>query len=489
MLSIPSSTILHLRQRYTIQDFIGEGNIGGVWKVQNGEGLFYTLKIFYKINFHNPAYIDDLLKRIAIVQKIEHEHILPIIEYGLLPLQETGWEETFSPMLIKEEWQQSKIADLPHAQNFQSLSENPEKNKKSFLLMPFVLSPYSENNLEQLMQNEKFDEWQRMELSLQLALGIRKIHSYLVQSSADSANHVEPFFHGNLRPCNILIFNKGERKIAKIADLGFGSPVSDYPEIAPEQKQQKNTNYLADLFSLSKILQQLFQQPHSEIEEMLKSMQDTEAKKRPDLGRLVVVLWNERKRMYNHQLAYTVYLLGVNIYQKGYFDYALKDFQKALALNPNLVAAWVYQGNTQRELGQSNEAMSSYNQAITLDNNNALAYENRAELYGEQNDLPKAIADFEKAIELDPSAASAYGSLGLIYTQMQNWEKALEQFDKLLSYKQDFGNAYVDRANVLVELSRYSEALQDYRKAIELKCEDDTIASKIEAVEKKIATA
>lgn len=494
MFSIPADTILSLRQQFTIQEKIGQKEHISVWKMKNGESVLFALKIFI---LPTAQAMQLLLERLHLMQQIQHEHIMPVIEYGLLPVQEEmpqladhEWRAVppaFAQVLLKaaqststsnaEVSQNADIAANPATTDSQSnttATNNSMQTRIGANLAVFMIMPYAEKNILEL---EESDDLKRMDIALQLCLAMRKIHNYYVQNAVTT--RMEPFFHGNLHPSNIRILHKGKKLTLKVADLGLDAETSVHEYLAPEQANKSDMDFRVDLYAIGRLLEQFLYHLPADAQLLLQELQNHDPAQRPNLGKLVTSLWYERKRICNHQLAQTLYFLGVNLYNSEHFQYALLDFDKAVQLDPGLVAAWSYQGDTLQELGKYDLAIESYNKAIALDSNNALAYEKRGAIYGEQENYPQAIADLQKAIELDPTAISAYGSLGLVYSKMKNWEKAVEQFNQLILQHQDFANAYIDRADALVELARYEEAAQDYQRAALLSAAPE-IAQKIE---------
>ena len=74
-----------------------------------------------------------------------------------------------------------------------------------------------------------------------------------------------------------------------------------------------------------------------------------------------------------------------NVYKNiNYLEEAIKDFNKAIELNPNYSKAYYNRGNTKKDLANAynnidylEEAIKDYNKAIELNPNNSEAYFNR----------------------------------------------------------------------------------------------------------------
>ena len=86
--------------------------------------------------------------------------------------------------------------------------------------------------------------------------------------------------------------------------------------------------------------------------------------------------------------------------EKGEYDKAIADYNKAIELNPNDADAYYNRGCTYGEMGEYEKAIADFNKAIELNPHDAGAYYNRALAYKEKVELPKAVSDLEKCIGL-----------------------------------------------------------------------------------------
>jgi tetratricopeptide (TPR) repeat protein len=85
-------------------------------------------------------------------------------------------------------------------------------------------------------------------------------------------------------------------------------------------------------------------------------------------------------------------------------------------------------GNTYFGIGDYQEAIKDFDRAIELDPKLAGAYWGRGKTYHELGDYQEAIKDFDRAIELDPKLAGAYWSRGKAYQKLGNQQQANEDF-------------------------------------------------------------
>ena len=83
-------------------------------------------------------------------------------------------------------------------------------------------------------------------------------------------------------------------------------------------------------------------------------------------------------------------------------------------------------GNNYYGIGDYQEAIKDFDRAIELDPKLAGAYWGRGKTYHELGDYQEAIKDFDRAIELDPKLGGAYWSRGKTYQKFGNQQQADE---------------------------------------------------------------
>jgi tetratricopeptide (TPR) repeat protein len=127
------------------------------------------------------------------------------------------------------------------------------------------------------------------------------------------------------------------------------------------------------------------------------------------------------------------------------YSQAIEEYQKALAIDPNLTFLYLSIGNKYRTLAfqstlpsqQSdlyNSARANYAKAITIDNqlklsdpaiNDPLPYIAIAKTYAQQGQFFAAALNAQEAIAIDPTNADLYGQLGDIYKRGRNFETSI----------------------------------------------------------------
>lgn len=120
---------------------------------------------------------------------------------------------------------------------------------------------------------------------------------------------------------------------------------------------------------------------------------------------------------------------------------ALKSFDRALALNPNSAPDLINRGALLEELGRPEEALASYDRAIACDPNVAEVHANRASVLKELGLLDmarglretarfdQAVAAYDRAIALEPRLKPAYVGRGQLKLLRGDWEAGFRDYD------------------------------------------------------------
>ena len=149
------------------------------------------------------------------------------------------------------------------------------------------------------------------------------------------------------------------------------------------------------------------------------------------------------------------------------YQLALSDFQRAYKLSPK--STWALEGaaNTQNDLGNYAQAIRILDVAIATkptDNAHGL----RAVARSKTADLAGAIADYTIAIKLAPYTSFYYGMRSGIYTEQKNYPAALADLNKAVQISPKNLAYYLTRASVRSKAKQGAGAIQDYTQAIKL---------------------
>ena len=134
---------------------------------------------------------------------------------------------------------------------------------------------------------------------------------------------------------------------------------------------------------------------------------------------------------------------GIAYGEKGQYDQALSDFNKAIEINPRYVKAYNNRGIVYRLKGQYDQAISDFNKAIEINPRDAQTYNNLAWLLATAKE--PHIRNGKKAVELALRAcelsewknpgyldtlAASYARVGNFVSATKWQEKALQIFEE-----------------------------------------------------------
>lgn len=421
------------RKKIEIVKFIGSGSLGGVWEIKNELGYPKALKVLYKID---SADTPKFLAKLEVLKKINHPNIMKIDKIALLGIH-----------------------------NLQSLLDDTKLASKNYEVPCFIM-PYASINIADYIVLHKENLLERIKLALQFCAAVKKIHQLKVYNSEEQLENLR---HNNIKFSNLLLVSKNNSYLLKISDLGIDMTLGTDGKFATPILQKP----LDDYEQMQKILTELFSS--KERQKIIKNL--------PELTEKTILIWSQALRKWEKKLrdekrAFSHLRLGVELYEKNIYDYALRDLNKAISIHADLYDAHLFKGHVLRDSNQENQAKESYDQAIELNKGNPRAYEGRAEYYLQIDNVNAAIKDFEQAITLDPKQAFSYATLGSIYKEQKEYKKAIVAFSHLLELMDDCVLGYVDRGDVYFVLEEYENAKKDYEKALLLEKDNEEIKAK-----------
>jgi tetratricopeptide (TPR) repeat protein len=145
---------------------------------------------------------------------------------------------------------------------------------------------------------------------------------------------------------------------------------------------------------------------------------------------------------------------------------ALRDFQKALTINPQHTHALHNLAILNRTKEKKEPAQDPLELAIESDSSMLYPYLERARQRFEGGFYKGALADYTKALALEDKDPEIWLSRGLVRERMKDYNGAFSDYTKAIELKENHARAWVNRANVLLKLERYKDAIEDYSVAL-----------------------
>jgi serine/threonine protein kinase/regulator of sirC expression with transglutaminase-like and TPR domain len=136
------------------------------------------------------------------------------------------------------------------------------------------------------------------------------------------------------------------------------------------------------------------------------------------------------------------------------------------------VGPFIERGNAYYSNKDYAKAAFEYTEAINRDQKCSLAYAHRAHAYQAEGRDDQAIADGSTAIDLDPKCFLAYYSRGKAMTHKRQFTEAVGDLSKAIELSPTSARAFCIRGNAYAGMGDYKHAINDYNQAITLDATD-----------------
>ncbi|MDY6865512.1 MAG: tetratricopeptide repeat protein [Halobacteriota archaeon] len=153
----------------------------------------------------------------------------------------------------------------------------------------------------------------------------------------------------------------------------------------------------------------------------------------------------------------TFFNCALGFHNNGNFDEAIKNYNKAIFIEPDMVMAYINRGTAYYSKGMYDEAIEDYNRALDLDPENASTYNNRGSVYFDLKIYDLALEDLSRAIDLDPEDPQLYNNRAQVYMDLNWYEDAIRDYDTVVSIDPDFVDVIMKREEALAKLNVINE--------------------------------
>jgi tetratricopeptide (TPR) repeat protein len=168
------------------------------------------------------------------------------------------------------------------------------------------------------------------------------------------------------------------------------------------------------------------------------------------------------------------YRQGLIHFSQGNFKRAIREYKRALQINPNLWEVYLHRSNAYLQIGKTQEAIGDLNRQPLLFTENAYFYFIWGCIHFNLEDYQEAIEAFNKSISIDSSDANAYWGRGIIYQVWGEYLTAIDDFKQALNLnpsldlKSELAEAYLDQGMNFWCQGNKNQALEYLTQAIHL---------------------
>lgn len=151
---------------------------------------------------------------------------------------------------------------------------------------------------------------------------------------------------------------------------------------------------------------------------------------------------------------------------------ALKAFDAALRLAPNMPEAYCNRGVALQDLGRYGDALAAVDRALRIRPTYATAQYNRGNILKAMHRFPEADEAYSRALALQPSFPEALLNRGVARLPLNKRMEALGDFNRALSLRPKYVAAHIGRARVYRSLSDIKQAFAAVDTALAIDPED-----------------
>lgn len=158
---------------------------------------------------------------------------------------------------------------------------------------------------------------------------------------------------------------------------------------------------------------------------------------------------------------------GVDFVSQGRYEEAAREFQKAIAIDPDFHIARYNLALAYYNIGRAKEAITEFEYLINGSYYFVNAHYNLGTIYLREGMTDKATEQLKIVAELEPNHAEAHFNLGYIYYKKNLLDDAMAEYQKGLAIKPDTIRGRLSLAFIYEKQGRLKEALDEYQAAVE----------------------
>ena len=128
--------------------------------------------------------------------------------------------------------------------------------------------------------------------------------------------------------------------------------------------------------------------------------------------------------------------------KNGFYEKAVWEYQKALGMDPELVAAHNGLGIAYTMLGKHSEAVTAQRKALELQPNFAKAHAGLGLAYFSQNEMEPALEHYQRAVALAPQLLDAHLKIGTILLKQKRYAEAIDTYKASATLAPDTAEIY-----------------------------------------------
>jgi tetratricopeptide (TPR) repeat protein len=152
----------------------------------------------------------------------------------------------------------------------------------------------------------------------------------------------------------------------------------------------------------------------------------------------------------------------------GKIDQAINAYLQVLRIKPDYLEVLNNLGIAYNEQGHYEQALECYRNALALNSNVAEIYSNIGNSLRSQGNVIEAIDCYRRALEINPNIAEVHHLLGIALQQVDQTEAAIASYQQAIDIRPEFAEAFGDLGNAFKDLCQLEEARQCCDSAVKI---------------------
>ncbi|MFJ6086291.1 tetratricopeptide repeat protein [Streptomyces sp. NPDC092369] len=152
----------------------------------------------------------------------------------------------------------------------------------------------------------------------------------------------------------------------------------------------------------------------------------------------------------------------------GDYEAALRGLDRVVALEPANAYHHILRGEHHRMAGHPDEAVRDLDEGLRLDPSSDFGWASRGTAHFVRGELDLALADLNRALDLRPAYAWALVRRARVWRDLGDPGRRLADLDRAVQLEPDWAWSYCERGDALRTAGRDEEALADYDLALAL---------------------
>lgn len=151
----------------------------------------------------------------------------------------------------------------------------------------------------------------------------------------------------------------------------------------------------------------------------------------------------------------------------GDYDFAIAALNLLIKRHPENAIDYNNRGLVYFQNGEGYKAVRDFNKALQINPGLPSAYNNRANYYAAIGDLEAALGDYEKALDFNPSHVRAWINRGITLRDLEKYGEAIDNFETALFFGKLQSYVLAEKGRTYHLWGDWNVAIADYYRALE----------------------